>query len=214
MFSTNNIYARTPKNGLPIPPPLNKSMPIFELMLNQTLKTAYNTRAESRISTYKNTFRKMNMTSGLPTLFSVLWYSTLPCFDVMNLTSNVEGEKSILRYCEWKGMPISCSAIFTTYPTDQGMCCAFNMKAADKILKGKLYSSLVNGLQNEDKSNAFDSSTPPSWYTNQGEPKSQAGINKGLTVMLDAHSDIWSSAFVDSDFTGFTGIVESTGAIL
>jgi hypothetical protein len=68
------------------------------------------------------------------------------------LTSETDGEKSILRYCEWKGEPVPCSAIFTTFPTDKGMCCAFNMKAADEIFAGRMYSSLVKELQDEDRS--------------------------------------------------------------
>jgi len=55
-------------------------------------------------------------------------------------------------------------------------------------------------------------STVPNWYKNDGEPITQAGLNKGLTVMLDAHSDIWSSASVDSDFEGFTGLIDRIGS--
>jgi hypothetical protein len=31
------------------------------------------------------------------------------------------------------------------------MCCSFNMKSADDIFQGHLYSSLVNQLQQDDK---------------------------------------------------------------
>jgi hypothetical protein len=41
----------------------------------------------------------------------------------------------VLKYCEWKGEPISCAAIFVTFPTDRGLCCAFNLKTAEDIFQ-------------------------------------------------------------------------------
>ena len=214
LVSSNSMFARLPKNliGMTFPPTASKTLSIFELMLNSTAKAAADKTSAKVLGLTKSNFLKLNKTKGLPTLFSALWYSTLPCFDVKDLTSQDEGEKSILRYCQWKGEEIPCSAIFTTFPTDRGMCCAFNMKAADDIFEGKMYSNLVKGLQNYDRANAFGNSTIPSWYKKAGEPKTQAGINKGLTIMLDTHSNIWSSASVDSDFQGFTGLIDRTGS--
>ena len=97
-------------------------------------------------------------TAAYNALFSNLWYSTLPCFDVQNITADRDLERSVLKYCEWKGLKISCAAIFTTYPTDKGMCCAFNMKSAEEIFQGKTYPSLVNKLQKADKKAAFSDS--------------------------------------------------------
>ena len=37
----------------------------------------------------------------------------------------------MLKDCRWKGRRVSCSAIFTMYPTDRGMCCSFNKPKAD-----------------------------------------------------------------------------------
>ena len=51
--------------------------------------------------------------------FGLLWYASLPCFDVENITSGWNGEKSILKTCFWKGKQISCAAIFKKVPTDQ-----------------------------------------------------------------------------------------------
>ncbi len=62
------------------------------------------------------------------------------------------------------------------------------------------------------RSQAFANSTTPGWYKAQGEPRTQTGLNKGLMVMLDAHSNLWSSSSVDSDFQGFTGLIDRTGA--
>jgi hypothetical protein len=185
---------------------------IFELMLNLTAKQANSIIAAKYVKLTKNIFLKLDKTASHLALFSSLWYSTLPCFDVKDLTSEKEGVKSILRSCQWKGVEIPCSAIFTTFPTDLGMCCTFNMKAADKIFEEKMYYNLIKGLQNYDHSNSFRNSTIPDWYTKADEPKAQAGINKGLTIMLDAHSNIWSSASVDSDFEGFTGLIDRVGS--
>jgi hypothetical protein len=95
----------------------------------------------------KSFFGRIDKTKALPALFTVLWYSTLPCFDLMGFTSTKRGEKSLLKSCIWKGREIPCEAIFSTFPTDRGMCCSFNMKAADEIFVDKQYSNLVKGLQ-------------------------------------------------------------------
>ncbi len=44
------------------------------------------------------------------------------------------------------------------------------------------------------------------------EPTSEVGKKKGLVVLLDAHSDILSPGSVDSDFEGFTGLVDLTNS--
>ncbi len=63
-------------------------------------------------------------------VFGLMWGSTLPCHANFR-----DPEFSMLKRCRWKGERISCSAIFTMFPTDRGMCCTFNMDAADKIFK-------------------------------------------------------------------------------
>ena len=86
------------------------------------------------------------------------------------------------------------------------------MKAAEDIFEGVTYSKLLKNLQAEDKTNSFSNATIPDWYINKQEPNTQAGLNKGLKIMLYAHSDIWSSASVDSDFQGFTGLIDRIGS--
>ena len=56
-----------------------------------------------------------------------------------------------------------CSAIFSTFPTDRGMCCAFNMKSADMIFKGSRYVELIKKLQDKDKKKAFENTALPKW---------------------------------------------------
>ena len=63
--------------------------------------------------------QRLDLSAAYKAIFQILWYSSLPCFDIRNITAYSNGASSLLQYCEWKGMPISCSAIFTTFPTDQ-----------------------------------------------------------------------------------------------
>jgi len=39
----------------------------------------------------------------------------------------------MLKKCTWKQNDINCAAIFSTFPTDQGMCCSFNMIGANQV---------------------------------------------------------------------------------
>ena len=64
----------------------------------------------------KNLFKRLNQTAAYKSLFSMMWYSTLPCFDVQNVTSEKDGDKGMLRSCQWKGINVPCSAIFSQVP--------------------------------------------------------------------------------------------------
>ena len=119
-----------------------------------------------------------------------------------------------MKYCEWKGLEIPCSDIFTSFPTDQGMCCSFNMGAAENVFIANTYSRVIQNLQDIDKAMAFNS------MNNQNnEPrltksqlKTEPGKNKGLTVILDAHSDFYSSTSFSSDTQGITGQISKSGS--
>jgi len=104
----------------------------------------------------KKTIKNLDPTKAFESIFKTLWYSGLPCFDLINLTANNESDRSILKYCEWKGLEIPCSEIFSTFPTDRGMCCSFNMKAAEEIFNGQIFPKLVQDLQVQDKNNSFN----------------------------------------------------------
>ncbi len=45
------------------------------------------------------------------------------------------------------------------------------------------------------------------WYKERKEPISQPGTQMGLTVMLDAHTDILTEFSVTDDYGTFTAIV-------
>ena len=63
----------------------------------------------------------MNLTKSYPSLFEILWYTQLPCFDVENVTSEYRDQYGMLKGCFWKGVEVPCSKVFDTFPTDQGM---------------------------------------------------------------------------------------------
>ncbi len=115
---------------------------LFDILLNSTMKNLRIADNVKYLNSFKAFYKRIKKTSVLPIIFASLQYSTLPCFDRKGITSEVDGEKSILKYCSWKSMSIPCSSIFTTFPTDQGMCCSFNMKAAEDIFLGQ-YAKIV-----------------------------------------------------------------------
>ena len=155
---------------------------------------------------------QFDMTSWYEGLVKLLWYSQIPCYDVKGVTSGHKGQQALLQKCMWKGISIPCSAIFETFPTDRGMCCAFNMEKADNIFKKGNYTKMVSYLQERDKNNSFGTSTPPKWYTKAGEPKPAPGRNKGLTVFLDAHTDQVAWGTVNEDYNGFMAYINERHA--
>ncbi len=137
-----------------------------------------------------NTFNKINQTIAFRAFMSALWYSRLPCFDINGITSSEMGEKSLLKTCLWKNKPILCSAIFKKVATDKGICCAFNKPAADKMFSNSKYRDVISELELQEQTLAFGNLSSSAWYGLKQEPRTQAGTNMGLTVMLDAHTNL------------------------
>ena len=157
---------------------------------------------------YDEEFGSLDMKEAYGNLFEILWYSQLPCFDVRNITSEAADEMSLIKRCYWKGRKISCSAIFLTRPTDRGMCCTFNMEKADNIFKKSKYATALSTMQQQDFKYGFDDGTYPEWYQEENEPKTQPGQNKGLRLILDAHSDRISPSTVSDNFRGFSTVID------
>ena len=105
-----------------------------------------------------------------------------------------------------------CSQIFSKLPTDNGMCCSFNMKSAEDIFIHGTFSRLITNLQENDKKKSFDQNSFNNDLSNMGGTRSEPGLSEGLTVILDAHSDILSASSVDSNTHGFTGLISSRGS--
>jgi len=184
----------------------------FNLLLDPNLRSNKTWAVGLKTAELKNMTSRLNKTGAFKALFSSLWYATLPCFDINGTTAQSSGDRAILKYCEWKGKAIPCSAIFTTFPTDRGMCCSFNMKAANEIFLGETYPSLLKELQDSNKNLSFSESTKPTWYTNANEPKTLPGQNKGLVLVIDSHSDLFSAGSLNVDYDSFIGLISPSGS--
>ena len=159
------------------------------MLLDPSLKLKHNLAIAYKQAEMKEMMERLNTVQAFQSIFATLWYGSLPCIDLISHLSGNPTDSSLLKYCEWKGISISCSAIFTTFPTDQGMCCSFNMKAADEIYVESMYRDFLQNMQNSDKLYSIVPSTVPTNYTEGLEPKTIPGRDKGLVVFLDAHSD-------------------------
>ena len=138
-------------------------------------------------------------------MFELLWYSRNPCFDVEELTSDQIDEKSVIKQCIWKGEPISCSQIFTMTPTDNGMCCRFDLDKPNNVFK--INTQTMQNLQVQDTANAFDT-IYDSKQTLDIDVKPEVGRFLGL--ILDAHSDLLSDGSIEEDSNRFlVGLTKS-----
>ena len=61
----------------------------------------------------------------------------------------------MLKSCKYRGTELPCSELFTTFPTDQGMCCTFNVRKADEMFKTSEYQKMVDFMQTRDKNMSF-----------------------------------------------------------
>ena len=108
----------------------------------------------------------------------------------------------------WKGEKVSCASIFSMRPTDRGMCCTFNTEKVEKIFREGTYTAGVQKLENQDKKHAFEESEVPDWYKRDNEPIPHPGQDKGLRLVLDAHSDLVSPGSISDRFRGFVVLID------
>ena len=182
----------------------------LELSFNPRMKAERDRMAHQAEMDVKSNFKSMDLENSYDALFEVLWYTQLPCFDVKGITSDHKDDFGLLKACVWKGVRLPCSLIFKTSPTDQGMCCTFNMEAAENMFQRGPYRDMITKMQAKDSQNSFKSDEDHSeWWSSGGEPTSQPGKSKGLTLILDAHSDTVSSSSITEDVDGFFAIVGS-----
>ncbi len=178
----------------------------FSIMLNTSLKLNYQQAIAYQKYEVIEMFKRLDLEKAYKSIYESLWYSFVPCFDVGNISQWFR-DMSLIRYCEWRGIPVACSEIFTTFPTDKGLCCSFNMKAANDIYRKSLFRDVLEGLQNYDKMNALIPILPSKTFTPSKKP--QAGSNRGLKVLLDAHSDWLYPGSYDEEFHAFTAVIQS-----
>ena len=159
---------------------------------------------------YTLNFGSTDLQQSYYNLFEILWYSQLPCFDVINVTSNVNNEMGMIKSCSWKGQMMNCASIFNMMPTDKGMCCTFNKDKAEAMFKEGAYLEQITNMQEKDKDGAFDNTKIPEWYSVNNEPNSYPGTENGLRLVLDSHSDKLSSGSIGDMFRGFLVLIEGS----
>ena len=179
--------------------PEGKSVPVTSVPQETTLDNVFVTskrlenkeKAKQASLAYQASFQFMDLRKSYPSLFEILWYTQLPCFDVEGVTSDKENQHGLLKGCFWKGMKIPCSRIFKTFPTNQGMCCTFNMDSAEKMFKHGKYQDRVSFMQNRDLKTTFDNILPmPETWDPLNDPVPEAGRLKGLRLILDGHANM------------------------
>lgn len=129
-------------------------LPDIDLFLNPSRKYELELHIDKERGKYKSAFDNLNYSQSYRNILELLWYSGNPCNDVLNITSEFQGEKSLLKECYWKGRKIDCSELFIMTPTDKGMCCVLTLKE-DLNPKSK-YESIINDLQSQDKTNKLN----------------------------------------------------------
>ena len=118
----------------------------------------------------------------------------------------------MIKECMWKGRSISCSAIFAMQPTDRGMCCSFNKERAEEMFRESRYQEQIVRMTHQDESRSEEDSKLPEWFArlfpdyhlqvrpNQYFPRfesaPEAGISRGLDLILDAHTDLLTASSV------------------
>jgi amiloride-sensitive sodium channel len=180
---------------------------LLEMWLNPIYLDGINDHTKNNKAYYLELYKILDRTGSFPSYFASLWYSTLPCYDLKGITAIKDGDGSLLKKCLWKGVAIPCAAIFQKFPTDRGMCCTFNRAAAEDIFVESTYTKIMNNLKTSDSREAFQNATLPQWYVDAEEPNTRTGINSGLTVYLDAHTDKIESMSISSDIQGFSALI-------
>ena len=182
----------------------------LEMVFNPVKKGVQHSLINEARKEYVKNFGNMDMERSYKALFEMLWYTQVPCFDIVNVTSVHQHENGLIKSCFWKGHKMPCSKLFRASPTDRGMCCSFNIQAAEEMFKSGDYKDMINKMQQRDKSMAYDLletglARRPKDNFEHFVP--EAGVSKGLTLMLDSHSDLLSASSISDDFEGFLAVI-------
>ena len=165
--------------------------------LAEARESTMNYSTQGVIKMFNKFFKGTNGESE--SLQELLWFSDNPCFDML-VTSKFEGETGLLKKCLWKNVDIPCHKLFVKVPTDKGMCCAFNIdQNAETAYKNYGYTSFIKKWRNKDIEQSFKTN----WTGVVPDMLSQPGIENGLTIFLDAHTDKLEQASIKSDYYGF-----------
>ena len=181
---------------------------VFNVILNPKAKLYIKQVTGYIKSKMLRTLARLNHSEAFGSILETLWHSSLPCSDLYLRGDGL----AVVKNCQWKGKPVPCSAIFKPFPTDQGMCCSFNVGAAEDIFSGEVYSKTLNKIQNRSQNVPSDDRDLPNWYTANNEPRMASGDNQGLVFYLDSHSDQVTRGSYDSAFDGFQVFIGTLGS--
>jgi hypothetical protein len=134
-------------------------------------------------------FRNADMSKLYPNLFKLLWYATLPCYELPLLSK----DHHLVKSCQLAGNDLDCSKLFTKIPTDLGMCCSLNYEEA---IKQSAYADLVQEMQSSSEFDIKD-------VANKTKVPAAVGIRNGLKLTLDLHSNSESLGSISNDFAAF-----------
>ena len=107
------------------------------MLLNPARREEAAARIAAKKEGYRRSFGRMDMNRSYESLFEILWHTQLPCGVGVGNT-----DLSLIKRCLWRGLPVNCSSVFRMYPTDRGMCCAFNMQSAEELLEDSRFVKL------------------------------------------------------------------------
>ena len=186
---------------------ISPGLSLLELWLDPSYLDHINNYTSYNIARMMDLFRQLDRQGSFQSYFKALWYSALPCYDLKGTTASRDGDASLLKKCLWKGVAISCAAIFQKFPTDRGLCCTFNRAAAEDVFVASQYTKIMDELQTADSKISFQSSSLPQWFVDSGEPNTRTGIDSGLTLYLDAHTDRIEAMSITSDIQGFNALI-------
>ena len=156
-------------------------------------KTLHGDFGDQFVNEMKNLFDNENTTRIFPNLFRLLWHSATPCeatagineFPLLKVGLSSSYFFHLLsQKCFWKGEEMNCSQLFKAVPTDSGMCCSFNLALS---LADSEYSRLLDHHGGEPRAAAG---------------KAMVGRSKGLTLLLDQHSNQKSFGSLARDSRG------------
>ena len=184
-------------------------LPNLDIFLNPARSQEREETVKLQRAKYLERFSAMDSAASFDSMFELLWYSGNPCYDVLGLTSDSLHQKSVVKQCLWKGELVNCSSVFTLTPTDRGMCCRFDVKRQEGQFQANRFSQGLAKLQEQDTRESLDSG-PGLVAKFPGDPGPEVGRYKGLSLVLDAHSDLLDARSVAEDSNGFlVGLTQS-----
>ena len=119
----------------------------LDMIFHPSKKEEYESFLHEAKKEYEDKFSGLDMQKSYDSLFELLWYTQMPCFDTGDFNTNAENRNGMIKSCSWKGIRMPCSKLFKASPTDRGMCCSFNVDAANQMFKSSKYKDRILKMQ-------------------------------------------------------------------